>query len=103
MSALAELSIFPLDKGESVSSYVAEAVKIIRGSGLDYQLGPMGTCFEGDWDVVVRVARECMDAMKNDCSRVYLVLKVDYRAGMDNRMKGKMESIRKMMGDETPR
>jgi len=100
MSAIAELSIFPLDKGESVSSYVAEAVTIIKASGLEYEMGPMGTCFEGDWDEVVRVAKESMDAMKNDCGRVYMVIKVDYRAGQDNRMRGKVDSLKKLMGDE---
>ena len=100
MSAIAELTIFPLDKGESVSSYVAEAVKIIKASGLDYEMGPMGTCFEGDWDEVVRAAKESMDAMKNDCGRVYMVLKVDYRAGQDNRMRGKVDSLKKLMGSE---
>jgi uncharacterized protein (TIGR00106 family) len=100
MSALADLTIFPLDKGESVSSYVAEAIKVIKSSGLDYQMGPMGSCFEGDWDEVIRVAKECMDAMKNHSSRVYMVLKVDYREGMDNRMKGKVESLKKIMGSE---
>lgn len=97
MSAIAELSIFPLDKGESLSSYVAGAVSIVKSSGLDYQPGPMGTCFEGDWDEVIRVAKECMDSMKNECTRVYMVLKVDYRAGMDNRMKGKVESLMRKM------
>jgi uncharacterized protein (TIGR00106 family) len=97
MSALAELSIFPLDKGESVSAYVAEAVRVIKNSGLEYQLGPMGTCIEGEWDDVINVARECMDAMKNDCGRVYMVLKVDYRSGIDNRMKGKIESVKKIL------
>ncbi len=100
MSAIAELSIFPLDKGESVSSYVAQAVAVIQSSGLDYQIGPMGTCFEGDWDEVIRVARDSMDAMKNDCGRVYMVLKVDYRAGQDNRMKGKVASLKKITGKE---
>lgn len=100
MSAVAELSIFPLDKGESVSSYVAEAVRIIKASGLDYEIGAMGTCFEGDWDEVARVAKESMDAMKNNCARVYMVLKVDYRAGQDNRMKGKIDSLKKIAGSE---
>ena len=45
MSAIADLTIFPLDKGESVSSYVAEAVKVVQTSGLEYQIGPMSTCF----------------------------------------------------------
>ena len=59
----------------------------------------MGTCFEGDWEDVIRVAKECMDAMAADCSRVYMVLKVDNRAGMDHRMKGKIESLKRKIPD----
>lgn len=96
MSALAELSIFPIDRGESVSPYVARAISIIEASGLDYQLGPMGTCIEGEWEDVNRVVRECMDALAADSNRVYMVLTVDYRKGRGDRMKGKIESINKI-------
>ena len=96
MSALAELSIFPLDKGESVSPFVARVLRIIEASGIEYRLGPMGTCIEGEWDDVIRIARECVDALMVDCNRVYMVLKVDYRAGRDNRMEGKIDSIKKL-------
>ena len=96
MSALAELSIFPLDKGESVSPFVARVLKIIEASGIEYRLGPMGTCIEGEWDEVIRIAKECVDALMVDCNRVYMVLKVDYRAGRDNRMEGKIDSIKKL-------
>jgi uncharacterized protein YqgV (UPF0045/DUF77 family) len=34
-----ELSIFPLDKGGSVSPYVAKALEIIDSSGLEEKLG----------------------------------------------------------------
>ena len=53
MSTLAELSIFPLDKGISVSTYVAKMLKIIQNSGLEYELGPMGTCIEGEWEEIM--------------------------------------------------
>ena len=96
MSALAELSIFPLDKGESVSPFVARVLRIIEASGIEYRLGPMGTCIEGEWDDVIRIARECVDALMVDCNRVYMVLKVDYRAGRDSRMEGKIDSIKKI-------
>ncbi|MBN1498247.1 MAG: MTH1187 family thiamine-binding protein [Spirochaetes bacterium] len=100
MSAIADLTIFPLDKGESVSSYVAEAVKVVQTSGLEYQIGPMSTCFEGDWDTVIRVVKDCMDVMNNECSRVYMVLKVDYRSGIDHRMKGKVESLNRILDEK---
>jgi len=48
-----ELNIFPLDKGESVSEYVARAVDLIDRSGLDYQCHAMGTLIEGTFDQVM--------------------------------------------------
>ncbi|MBM4315031.1 MAG: thiamine-binding protein, partial [Deltaproteobacteria bacterium] len=41
MSVLIHFSIFPTDKGTSVSPYVAKSLRIIRESGLPYKLGPM--------------------------------------------------------------
>jgi uncharacterized protein (TIGR00106 family) len=42
--AVVEVSITPLGTGDpSVSRYVAGCVKIIRESGLNHQLTPMGT------------------------------------------------------------
>ena len=70
MSFLINFSIFPLDKGESVSRYVTRAVKIIKDSGLPHRLGPMGTSIEGEWDEVMDVARSCFENLQEDCSRV---------------------------------
>jgi hypothetical protein len=38
MSVIIEFSIFPMDKGESLSPYVARALKMIQDSGLPYEL-----------------------------------------------------------------
>lgn len=47
MSVVIDFSIFPVDKGASVSPYVARVVQVIRDSCLPYQVTPMGTCIEG--------------------------------------------------------
>lgn len=93
MSALAELTIFPTDKGTSLSPYVARAVTIINESGLDYQLGPMGTVIEGPFERVIEVVSACMKELQKDSDRVYLVLKMDYRKGAENRLTGKVQSV----------
>jgi len=49
MSVLLETSLTPLDKGESVGRYVSRSLEIIDKSGIDYRVGPMGTCLEGEW------------------------------------------------------
>jgi uncharacterized protein (TIGR00106 family) len=93
VSVILDFSIFPVDKGESVSAYVSRAVKIIKESGLPYELGPMGTCVEGEWDEVMALVDQCFEALKQDCSRVYMTLKVDYRRGAAGRMEGKIQSV----------
>lgn len=98
MSAIAELSLFPVDKGDSVSQYVARAVTIIRESGLPSVTGPMGTSFEGDIDSVMEVARRCLKDLSRDSSRVYMVLKVDWRNGDEPRMEKKIRSIEEKTG-----
>ena len=94
MSTIAELSLFPLDKGESLSPYVARVVKVIQDSGLSYHLGPMGTAIEGDWEDVMSTVHQCMDVMRSDSNRVYMVLTVDSRKEGEDRLNKKVESIR---------
>lgn len=98
MSVLAQFSIFPLDKGESLSAYVSRAVGIIEKSGLAYQLGPMGTSIEGEWDAILGVITECLEVMSEESDRVYMVFTADCRKGKDNRITGKVESIREKLG-----
>jgi len=38
MAVLMEVAMFPTDVGESKSKYVAEVLKVIKSSGLEYQL-----------------------------------------------------------------
>ena len=97
MSVLIDLSIFPLDKGVSLSSHVARVLKIIKDSGLAYELGPMGTSLEGDWDQVMGVVNRCFKELEKDCDRVYLGLKLDYRKGSSGRLKSKVKSVEKKL------
>ena len=94
MSVIVEFSIFPMDKGESLSPYVARAIKTIRDSGLPYELNPMGTCVEGEWGEVMAVVDKCFQALEKDCSRINLSLKADYRKGPAGRLKSKLESVK---------
>ncbi len=93
MSVLIDLSIFPVDKGVSVSPYVARIVSLIKGSGLSHVFGPMGTTIEGEWDDIMSVINQCMEELKKDCDRIYMTIKVDYRKGINGRIKGKVKSV----------
>ena len=93
MSVLIHFSIFPTDKGTSVSPYVARSLRIIRESGLPYKLGPMSTAIEGEWEEVMTVVERCFKGLRKDCSRIYMTLQMDYREGAVNRIEGKIKSV----------
>jgi len=97
MSLLIDFSIFPLDKGESVSEYVTRVVKIIKESGLSYKLGPMGTSIEGEWEEVITVVARCIEDLTKDCDRVYFAVKGDYRKRGENRINAKVKSVEKKL------
>ncbi|WP_027371468.1 MTH1187 family thiamine-binding protein [Desulfovermiculus halophilus] len=97
MSVIAELSIFPLDKGVSLSPYVARAVSIVQQSGLSHDFGPMGTCIEGEWDEVMQVVSSCFKDLAQDCSRISMSLKVDYVQDRTGRLQSKIASVQEKL------
>lgn len=104
MSFLSFVSMTPLGKGESVSKHVAKVVRTIDESGLPYVVTPMGTIIEGDnWDDVMAVLRNGFNNMRAECSRISLIIKVDYRAGRSGRMKLKINSLEEKIGKKISR
>jgi uncharacterized protein (TIGR00106 family) len=95
---LLEFSLYPTDKGASVSEYVARNLEIIDDSGLPYRLGPMGTCLEGEWDEVMDVVRRCYERMNEDCDRIACQIKIDARKGHSGRLASKVDTLKKKTG-----
>ncbi len=95
---LLEFSIFPLDKGESLSPYVARSLDIIDQSGLDYRCHSMGTVLEGEFDEVMDVVRQCFQAMTTDCDRIECSIKLDYRKDRSGRLESKITSVEEKLG-----
>ncbi len=86
-------SITPLGVGEAVGSYVAEAVRVVRDSGLPNRTDAMFTTVEGDWDEVMDVVRRAVDAVAAHAPRVSVVLKADIRPGITDGLTSKVEAI----------
>jgi len=95
---LLEFSMYPTDKGASVSDYVKRSLEIIDDSGLPYRLGPMGTCLEGEWDEVMAVVTRCFERMREDSGRIAVNLKVDYREGPGGRLDSKVATVKAKTG-----
>ncbi len=101
MSYLVSLSIFPTDKGESVSPYVSKVIKLIKESGLPYKLTPMATIVETD-DIseVFKLMEKAYKILREEgCNRIYTVMTVDYRKGRSNRMEQKVRSVEEKIGE----
>jgi uncharacterized protein (TIGR00106 family) len=95
---LLELSIFPLDKGDSVSPYVTRCLDIIDRSGINYRSNSMGTVLEGGYAEVMDVVRQCFEALAVDCNRIECSMKLDYRKGRTNRLEAKIASVEQKLG-----
>ena len=93
-----EFSIVPLDKGISLSPYVAHAVEVIEASGLNYHVHAMGTVVEGEWDEVFGVIQRCHERMCTESARVITTISVDDRQGATNRLEGKRKSVEEILG-----
>jgi uncharacterized protein YqgV (UPF0045/DUF77 family) len=82
---LVAISISPSSGDETggVSGSVAEAVRVIRESGLPNHTDSMFTTIEGEWDEVMDVVKRAVFTVAETSPRVGLVLKADLRAGHD--------------------
>ena len=94
---LMELSMYPIDKGESLSEYVAKLLDVIDASGLPYTLGPMGTVVEGEWADVIALLTRCHQTLEPMSHRIIANVKFDSRKGSANRLEGKVQSVKHKM------
>lgn len=101
MSVLLELSMFPTDKNESKSKEVSEVIRIIRDSGVTYQLTSMATIIETETiGEALSLVEKCYLKLEElGCNRVFSTLKFDIRKGHENRLKTKINSVENYIGE----
>jgi uncharacterized protein (TIGR00106 family) len=93
--AIAEISIVPLGTATtSLSRYVADAVKLLQTSGLQYELTAMGTIIEGPLAEVMNVLQQMHESpFSKGASRVYTVIKLDDRRDAETGITHKVTSV----------
>jgi uncharacterized protein (TIGR00106 family) len=94
---LVAFSVTPLGVGEDVADYVADAVRVVRASGLPNRTDAMFTTVEGDWDEVMDVVRRAVDAVAAKAPRVSLSLKADVRPGVTGALDAKVEAVERRL------
>jgi len=97
---IAAFSITPLGTGDSVSESVADAVRIVRASGLPNETNAMFTNVEGEWDEVMGVIKRCVERVAEDAPRVSVVIKIDHRAGVTDGLHAKVAAVEEHLRDE---
>jgi uncharacterized protein (TIGR00106 family) len=99
VSVLVAFSVTPLGVGESVGEIVAEAVRVVRDSGLPNKTDAMFTVVEGDsWHEAMAVVQRAVEAVKARSPRVSVVIKADWRSGVIDAMSRKTESVERFLG-----
>jgi uncharacterized protein (TIGR00106 family) len=93
------ISPAPADATGSVSASVADAIRVVRDSGLPYETNAMFTNIEGDWDEVMDVIRRAVDAVAATSPRVGLVMKADIRPGYTGQLTAKVERVAARLAD----
>jgi uncharacterized protein (TIGR00106 family) len=94
---LVAFSITPLGAGEAVGEIVAEAVRVVRASGLPNRTDAMFTTVEGDWDETMAVVKQAVDAVAARAPRVSVVLKADLRPGVTDGLTSKVETVERYL------
>ena len=96
-AVLVAFSVTPLGIGEGVGEVVAEAVRVVRESGLPNRTDAMFTTVEGDWDEVMGVVKRAVEAVAARAPRVSLVLKADLRPGVTGALTAKVEAVERYL------
>ncbi len=95
-------SIAPQDTDDAngtLTEAVSEAIRIVRASGLPNETNAMFTNIEGEWDEVMTVVKQCVDALTARSPRVSLMLKADIRPGWTGQLTAKVQLVEDYLAD----
>jgi uncharacterized protein (TIGR00106 family) len=94
---LVAFSVTPLGVGDGVGEYVADAVRVVRDSGLPNRTDAMFTTIEGEWDEVMAVVKAAVEAVAARAPRVSVTLKADIRPGVSGALQGKVDAVERFL------
>jgi uncharacterized protein (TIGR00106 family) len=100
---LVAFSVTPLGgESDGVAEAVAQAVRVVRESGLPNETNAMFTLVEGEWDEVMAVVKRAAEAVQAAAPRVSLVLKADLRPGWTGQLTAKVERLEQHLAEQHP-
>ncbi|WP_321532207.1 MTH1187 family thiamine-binding protein [uncultured Desulfuromonas sp.] len=99
--AVVQISCTPLGEGSGgLSKFVAGCLQLVKESGLNYQLTPMGTILEGELDEIFSLVRKMHESPFNaGAHRVSTLIKIDDRRDREHTMERKMRSVEEQLAE----
>ena len=100
MSMLVAFPVAPLGVDDGRSEIIAEAVRVVRQSGLANTTGPMSTVIEGEtWDEVMTVVQHAVEAVATRAPRVSVLIDADWRPGAEHEMTRKVTAVERHLAE----
>jgi uncharacterized protein (TIGR00106 family) len=97
--AILEISVLPIGTKEtSLSSYVADCIRILKKKKVHHELTSMGTNIEGDLKDLMKIALQMHETpFKKGARRVLTTLKIDDRRDKKGTLSGKKRAVRRKL------
>jgi uncharacterized protein (TIGR00106 family) len=92
---LAQLSVYPIGEGISLSRFVKKGVKVIQESGYSYEIGGLSTAIEvPDLDALFQLVKQVHQAQIDEGGqRIVIDLKVDDRRDKNATLQTKRAAV----------
>ena len=100
---LMEFSVLPLGTGPRLSGAVADLLKIVHASGLAYQLTPLGTCVEGEWEDLFALVKRCHEKARESATHVVTTIRLEDDAGETGKLQKNVRSVEEKLGHRAER
>jgi len=73
---LVQFSVWPMDSPH-ISEDVADVTRTLDEAGVRYEVGPMGTTIDGEWEEVMRAVGLCHAALRARHQRLLSTITID--------------------------
>ena len=93
-----EISVVPVSEDGNVAPYLAEMVKIIAATELEYKCTPMSLQLSGDKQTAMDVARQCHEKVMSMTDRAFIRLRMDEANDASNGFESELKAVEEIVG-----
>jgi uncharacterized protein (TIGR00106 family) len=97
MEMIVQFSVNPMDS-EHISEDINKITAYLDKIGIDYDVGPIGTSIQGDWDTIMPVIQKCHQMIVRDHARVLTTITIDDHKHKEHSLEAAMTSVAEPIG-----